>query len=159
MYDKGTLFLSSMETSTPFSLDDSKVIDSRVTNNGQVIRRRRECLLTGRRFTTFERIQGYNLIVIKRDGTSEPYDREKLEKGIMIACGKRAVSLEKIQNHLSELEEKWVKSEKVESSVIGEDVMRLLKDIDDVAYIRFASVYKKFKDIETFKKALDEAFE
>lgn len=148
-----------MNSSKSFSLDDSKVIDSRVTNNGQVIRRRRECLVTGRRFTTFERIQGANLIVIKQDGTSEPYDREKLEKGIMIACGKRPISLEKIQNHISELEEKWVKLEKVPSKTIGEDVMQLLKSIDDVAYIRFASVYKKFQDIETFKKALDTVFE
>lgn len=148
-----------MNSTNSLSLDDSKVIDSRVTNNGQVIRRRRECLKTGKRFTTFERIQGSNLIVVKRDGTSEPYDREKLEKGIMIACGKRPISLEKIHNHLSELEEKWVRSEKVQSKVIGEDIMELLKSIDDVAYIRFASVYKKFQDIETFKKALDSAFE
>lgn len=148
-----------MNTSSPLSLDESKVIDSRVTNNGQVIRRRRECLQTGRRFTTFERVQGSNLIVQKRDGTTEPYEREKLEKGIMIACGKRPVSLEKILNHLSEIEEKWARKEKVTSKQIGEDVMDLLKESDDVAYIRFASVYKKFQDIETFKKALDSAFE
>lgn len=140
------------------SLAESKVIDSRTTNNGQVIRRRRECLVTGRRFTTFERIQGSNLIVIKRDGTSEPYDREKLEKGIMIACGKRPISLNIIHNKLSELEEIWTKSDNVESQKIGEDVIEMLREIDDVAYIRFASVYKKFQDIETFKKALDEAF-
>ncbi len=148
-----------MKEPKKLSLAESKVIDSRTANNGQIIRRRRECLHTGQRFTTFERIQTSNLIVLKRDGTSEPYDREKLEKGIMISCGKRAISINIIHAQLSELEEKWSQKGSVESQQIGEDIMKMLKKIDDVAYIRFASVYKKFQDIETFKKALDEVLE
>ncbi len=141
------------------SLANSKVIDSRISDNGNAIRRRRECEATGIRFTTFERIQGYNLLVIKKDGTTEPYDREKLEKSIIIACGKRPISLEAIHEKLSELEERWSQKEKITSQKIGEDIMNMLGEIDDVAYIRFASVYKQFKDVETFKKEFEKLFE
>lgn len=140
------------------SIADSKVIDSRITDNGKAIRRRRECLETGERFTTFERIQAANLLIEKKDGTTEPYDREKLEKGIMIACGKRPVSLEKIHERLNELEEAWGQKKSVKTHEIGEAVVKMLKEIDDIAYIRFASVYKRFKDVETFKKEFEQIF-
>lgn len=140
------------------SIADSKVIDSRTTDNGKAIRRRRECTKTGERFTTFERIQAANLLVEKKDGTTEAYDREKLEKGILISCGKRPVSFNKIQEELNALEEKWGQLKAVKTTVIGESVVEMLKEIDDIAYIRFASVYKKFKDVETFKKEFEQIF-
>ncbi len=135
--------------------EDTKVIDSRLTNAGAAVRRRRECVTCEFRFTTFERVQNANLMVRKKDKTVEPYDREKLEKAILIACGKRPVSIEKIRERVSELEEKWGKNKEVETSIIGEDIVEVLKDIDEIAFIRFASVYKQFKDVETFKKELE----
>lgn len=144
-----------MNTQTTPSITESKVIDSRITDNGKAIRRRRECTQTGQRFTTFERIQASNLMVQKKDGTTEPYDREKLEKGIMIACGKRPVELDKILEKLSDLEEGWGSQKTVLSQTIGEDVVEMLRNVDEIAYIRFASVYKRFKDVETFKKEFE----
>lgn len=141
-----------------YSLAESKVIDSRVTDNGRAIRRRRECEKTGDRFTTFERVQAANLMVQKRNGTTEPYDRDKLERGIFIACGKRSVSIDKLQESLSELEEKWGRKQLVKTTQIGRDVLEMLRDIDEVAFIRFASVYQEFKDIETFKKQIEKNF-
>lgn len=94
-------------------------------------------------------------MVEKKDGTSEPYDREKLERGILIACGKRPVSIEKVRERITELEEKWGKDKVVKAERIGEDVVKMLKDIDEIAFIRFASVYKQFKDVESFKKELE----
>ena len=132
--------------------EDSKVIDSRTSDGGSAIRRRRECPECSFRFTTFERMQTTNLMVEKKDGSVEPYDREKLERGILIACGKRPVSLEKIREKLSEFEEKWAKEKTIKSQKIGEDIVSMLRDLDDVAFIRFASVYKEFKDVETFKQ-------
>jgi len=137
--------------------EQTKVIDSRLSDGGTSIRRRRECENCEFRFTTFERSQTMNLTVRKKDHTTEPYDREKLEKGILIACGKRPVSVESIREKLTELEEKWGKDKNkvVESEQIGEDVVEMLRAIDDIAFIRFASVYKQFKDVESFKKELD----
>ncbi len=137
--------------------DQTKVIDSRLSDGGTSIRRRRECEDCEFRFTTFERYQTVNLTVRKKDGVTEPYDREKLEKGILIACGKRPVSVESIREKLTELEEKWGrdKNKVVESKKIGEDVVEMLREIDDIAFIRFASVYKQFKDVESFKKELE----
>jgi len=135
--------------------EDTKVIDSRLTSGGSLVRRRRECVKCEFRFTTFERVQNANLMVRNKDKTVEPYDREKLEKAILIACGKRPVSIEKIREKISELEEKWGKNKEVETSVIGGDIVRVLKEIDEIAFIRFASVYKQFKDVETFKKELE----
>lgn len=135
--------------------EDTKVIDSRLTSAGQAVRRRRECSECEFRFTTFERVQNANLMVRKKDKTVEPYDREKLQKAILIACGKRPVSIEKIREKISELEEKWGKNKEVETSIIGGDIVEILKDIDEIAFIRFASVYKQFKDVETFKKELE----
>ena len=132
--------------------ENSKVIDSRTTDEGRAIRRRRECEDCEFRFTTFERLQSVNLLVEKRDGTAEPYDREKLEKGILIACGKRPVSVLAIREKLSQLEEKWGREQIVRADRIGEDVIEMLLETDPVAFIRFASVYKEIADVDTFKK-------
>ncbi len=135
--------------------DDTSVVDSRIAEEGRAIRRRRECPECEHRFTTFERQELSSLIVIKRDGTREPYSRSKLERGIWLACTKRPVSKEQIDAILSDLEEKWGKNKKeVESTTIGKDVMTALARLDKVAYIRFASVHREFKDVEEFKEEL-----
>jgi transcriptional repressor NrdR len=124
-----------------------------MSEDGRAVRRRRECPKCEHRFTTFERQEMSTIIVIKRDGTREPYSRPKLERGIWLACSKRTVSEEKIDVLLNKLEEKWGANKKeVSSSTIGQDVMRALKRLDDVAYIRFASVHRQFKDVEEFKE-------
>lgn len=134
----------------------TSVIDSREAEDGRAIRRRRECTKCNHRFTTFERQELSSLIVIKRDGTREPYSRSKLERGIWVACTKRHVTQEKIDKLLTKLEEKWGGNKKeVASSTIGHDVMKELKRIDKVAYIRFASVHREFKDVEEFKEAMN----
>lgn len=135
--------------------ENTRVVDSRVTDHGNSIRRRRECEECKHRFTTFERVQASNLVVEKSDGTTEPYDREKLERGILVACAKRPVSVQKIREKLTELEESWGKEPVVKSKKIGAGVIDMLKELDDIAYIRFASVYRKFKDVETFKKEFE----
>ena len=135
--------------------ENTRVVDSRVTDHGNSIRRRRECEECKHRFTTFERVQASNLVVEKSDGTTEPYDREKLERGILVACAKRPVSVQKIREKLTELEESWGKELVVKSKKIGAGVIDMLKELDDIAYIRFASVYRKFKDVETFKKEFE----
>lgn len=131
--------------------ENSKVIDSRVTDEGKSIRRRRECEKCGFRFTTFERTQTATILVEKRDGTAEPYDREKLEKGILIACGKRPVSIAKIRENLTVLEEQWGKNQLVRAEQIGEDVIEMLLQVDLIAFIRFASVYRDLRDMESFR--------
>ena len=136
------------------SFENTKVVDSRVTETLNSIRRRRECERCGFRFTTFEKPQTASLMIHKKDGSTEPYDREKLEKAIMIACGKRRVSLSKIREKISELEESWAAKKELHSDQVGHDVVEMLRGVDDVAFIRFASVYKEFKDIETFKAEL-----
>jgi len=134
---------------------DSKVIDSRISEQGKAIRRRRECEKCGRRFTTFERAEMASLMVKKKDGGFEPYNRNKLESGIWNACGKRPVSQVDIDDMVSELEEKWsINKKTISSQTIGEDVMTALKKLDHIAYIRFASVYRSFKDVEEFKEEL-----
>lgn len=139
--------------------DDTAVIDSRLSEEGRAIRRRRECEKCDHRFTTFERQELASLIVVKRDGTREPYSRSKLERGIWIACTKRPVSQKDIDKMLSDLEEKWGKNkEEVESATIGKDVMQSLAKLDKVAYIRFASVHREFKDVEEFKEELTRIF-
>jgi transcriptional repressor NrdR len=134
---------------------DTAVIDSRLSEEGRAIRRRRECEKCHHRFTTFERQELQSLIVVKRDGTREPYSRSKLERGVWLACTKRPVSKEKIDAVLAKLEEKWsgLKRE-VKSATIGNDVMKSLRKLDKVAYIRFASVHREFKDVGEFKKEL-----
>lgn len=138
---------------------ETKVVDSRVSEQGKVIRRRRECEKCGRRFTTFERQEMANLIVMKKDGTYEPYSRSKLENGIWTACGKRPVTQMDIDKMINSLEEKWSVNKKgVSSQKIGKDVMDKLRKLDHIAYIRFASVYRSFKDVDEFKEELVKLF-
>ena len=129
---------------------ESSVNDSRLTDSQTAIRRRRVCGSCGSRFTTFERVQTTNLYVLKRDNTLEAYDREKLLKGVLIACGKRPDILPIIHQKLGDLEEQWSKTGTVSSKQIGDDVLDMLKNTDDIGFIRFASVYKKFPNIHTF---------
>jgi transcriptional repressor NrdR len=139
--------------------EDTSVIDSRLAEEGRTVRRRRECPKCAHRFTTFERQELTSLIVMKRDGTREPYSRAKIERGIWIACTKRPITQEQIDALLSKLEEKWSSNKKeVESGTIGTDVMKELKKMDQVAYIRFASVHREFKDVEEFKEELGRLF-
>ena len=141
---------------------DSKVIDSRPTDEGQAIRRRRECIRCAKRFTTYEKVEKMPLLIVKKDGTREAYDRNKVLNGILKACEKRPVSLETIEEMVDDIEKHLYNSldKEVTSQYIGEIIMNKLKDIDEVAYVRFASVYRQFKDINTFmeelKKILDE---
>lgn len=138
---------------------DTSVLDSRLAEEGRAVRRRRECSKCEHRFTTYERQELSSIIVIKRDGTREPYSRSKLERGVWVACTKRPISQNQIDGMLSKLEEKWGANKKeVSSSTIGMDVMKALKRIDKVAYIRFASVHREFKDVEEFKEELGKLF-
>ncbi len=132
---------------------DSKVIDSRPVEEGNSIRRRRECLECQKRFTTFEIIETVQLFVTKKNGTKEMFDRNKLLSGLLKACQKRPVSAEEIVNEI-EAELQNSLSNDVTTKEIGEMVMNKLKQRDEVAYVRFASVYREFKDIETFLAAL-----
>ena len=131
---------------------DSKVIDSRISDDGTSIRRRRECLVCGRRFTTYETVERIPVFVIKKDGNRELFDINKLRGGIMKACEKRPVSYESIDNLVTEIEKTVYNlgTNEVSSDRIGDEVMKGLKELDQVAYVRFASVYKEFKDIDTF---------
>jgi len=139
--------------------EDTAVIDSRLTEEGRAIRRRRECGKCDHRFTTFERQELSSLIVVKRDGTREPYSRSKLERGIWLSCTKRPVTQKDIDRILSDLEEKWgANKQEVSSSTIGTDVMKALRKLDQVAYIRFASVHREFKDVDEFKKEVGRLF-
>ena len=132
---------------------DSKVIDSRPVEERNSIRRRRECLACQKRFTTFEVIETVQVIVIKKNGTKELFDRNKLLSGLLKACQKRPVNAEEIVNEI-EAELQNSLSTEVTTTEIGEIVMRKLKERDEVAYVRFASVYREFKDIDTFLKEL-----
>ncbi len=134
---------------------ETRVVDSRDTNEGREIRRRRECEKCSFRFTTFERIDAHNFIVIKKDGAREAYDREKIRNGIWKACEKRPVTEAQVEDLLNRLEDKWsAVGKEIPSKLLGEDVMEAMKKLDEVAYIRFASVYRQFKDVESFKKEL-----
>jgi len=140
---------------------ESKVIDSRAADDSKSIRRRRECLACGFRFTTYERIEISPLFVVKRDGSREKFDRSKIIHGIIRACEKRPVSMQQIEQIANEIEfELWEKTEdEIPTQLIGEMVMDKLRDLDDVAYVRFASVYKQFKDIDTFINELTNMLE
>ena len=137
--------------------EESKVIDSRPTDEGERIRRRRECLNCAKRFTTYEMIESLPIIVIKKDGSRETFDRQKLLTGMLRACEKRPVSIETLDRVISEIETVIQNSldREVSSDKIGELVMEKLKDIEEVAYVRFASVYRQFKDINTFMDELN----
>ena len=135
---------------------DSKVIDSRPAEEGATIRRRRECLACQKRFTTYEIIERLPLVVIKRDGSRQSFDKIKLINGMVRACEKRPVSLSKLESIADEIEQELQSGleREVRTVDIGEMVMARLKDVDEVAYVRFASVYRSFKDINTFMEEL-----
>jgi len=136
---------------------ENRVTDKRASEEGKATRRRRECLKCGKRFTTYERVELGDLIVVKKDDRKEIFSRDKLKAGIVKACEKRNVSLEDIEKIVDDIEEKLRKKGKeVKSNKIGEMIMKKLKKLDDVAYIRFASVYRDFKDKKDFKKELKE---
>ncbi|MDX9917632.1 MAG: transcriptional regulator NrdR [Gudongella sp.] len=141
---------------------ESKVTDSRPTDEGQAIRRRRECMSCGRRFTTYEKIEELPVMIVKRDGNRQAYDRNKLMNGVIKACEKRPVPMASIEKMVDDIEKTIFNSleNEITSVEIGELVMNRLKDIDEVAYVRFASVYRQFKDVNSFmeelKKILDE---
>lgn len=131
---------------------EDKVVDSRATSEDSAIRRRRECLKCGKRFTTYEYIEEVSLMVIKKDGRREPFDRKKVLAGIIRACEKRPISMEKMEDIVVQVERAIQKKSdrEVPSSKIGELLMEKLKALDDVAYVRFASVYRQFKDVGQF---------
>ena len=135
---------------------DTRVIDSRPAEDGSSIRRRRSCDVCGKRFTTYEKVETSPLIIIKKDNNREQYNRRKIENGVLQACYKRPVSAEEIQQAIDRIETKIFNLEEKEipSSTVGELVMEELKDLDEVAYVRFASVYREFKDVNTFMDEL-----
>ena len=137
---------------------NNKVIDSRSSKDGRVIRRRRECLECNRRFTTYEKLEDVLPMVIKKDGRREPFNRDKIVAGICKACQKRPISMSKIEEFVDSLELYFQEQEKkeIENSKIGEMIMEKLKDWDEVAYVRFASVYRQFRDINEFMAELEE---
>jgi len=137
--------------------EDSKVIDSRHTEDGRAIRRRRECEKCGRRFTTYEKIEEMILMVIKKDGSRQAFDRNKLLNGIIRACEKRPVSIAEMEKIVDDIERGLnnTMEKEVDSKLIGELVMEKLKNIDEVAYVRFASVYRQFTDVNTFVKEVE----
>lgn len=141
--------------------EDSKVLDSRPVEDNQAIRRRRECLECSRRFTTYERVENVPLVVVKKDGTRDIFNRNKLLTGLLKACEKREISLETLEKAALEIEREFMNApeREISSIKIGEKVMEKLKDIDPVAYVRFASVYREFKDVETFMKELESLVE
>ena len=136
---------------------DTKVIDSRAQDDNSVIRRRRVCEKCGKRFTTYERVDMIPITVIKRDGTREIFDKAKLQNGIMKSCNKRPVTAQQIQKLVDDIENTLAGSgeREVESKQLGNMVIERLKDLDEVAYVRFASVYRQFKDINTFIDELE----
>ena len=136
--------------------DNDKVIDSRSANAGATVRRRRECLACSKRFTTYEKVEEITLYVIKKDGRRDVFDREKIKKGLVTACNKRPVSVQTIDDIVNRIEiELYEKYDReVKSTKVGDLVMRELKAIDHVAYVRFASVYREFKDVSEFMREL-----
>ncbi|MBI3391898.1 MAG: transcriptional repressor NrdR [Nitrospirae bacterium] len=135
---------------------EDKVVDSRTSKDGAAIRRRRECLKCGKRFTTYERVEDILPMVVKKDGRREPFDRGKILAGLKKACEKRPVSMERLEEVVGEIEASLQdRTEKeIPSSEVGEAIMRKLHDLDPVAYVRFASVYREFKDVNQFMDEL-----
>ena len=135
---------------------EDKVVDSRELMDGEAIRRRRECVKCGRRFTTYERIEEHPLMVVKKDGRREPYDRKKVLAGLQKACEKRPVATEQLEQIVERLERDLAREfeKEVNAQEIGERLMRELHDLDEVAYVRFASVYRSFKDVTQFMEEL-----
>lgn len=132
--------------------EDSKVIDSRSTDELNSIRRRRECLKCGKRFTTYETVESTPILVIKNDGSRQPFDPQKIKRGIIKACEKRPITMSQIDEAVADIEKQVTNSldQEIGSQKIGELVMDKLKALDEIAYVRFAAVYRKFKDITTF---------
>ncbi|NTW01996.1 MAG: transcriptional repressor NrdR [Oscillochloris sp.] len=137
---------------------ETDVSDSRKLNDGEMIRRRRKCRNCGRRFTTYERVESVSLTVVKKDGKREPYDREKIMRGVRTACYRRPISVQQIELLVNDVEATMMSTDDQEIStrVIGDEVMRRLRELDEVAYIRFASVYRSFADIGKLREAVDE---
>ncbi|MFH1552282.1 MAG: transcriptional regulator NrdR [Candidatus Omnitrophota bacterium] len=140
---------------------EDKVIDSRMSGEGMSIRRRRECIKCSKRFTTYEYVEKAPLMVVKRDGTRKRFDREKIKTGIMKACEKRPVSMDKIEQVVEEIEREIQKKadSEIKSTSIGNMVMEKLYGLDEVAYVRFASVYRRFKDVSHFMNELKKFLE
>lgn len=140
---------------------EDRVIDSRTSKEGNAIRRRRECLKCGKRFTSYERVEDVVSMVVKKDGRREPFDMDKIKNGLLIACKKRPIATDKIDGIVNSIEKKLVGlgMREVQSSWIGEQIMSELKDLDKVAYVRFASVYRKFKDINDLMDEVKTLFE
>ncbi|MDD6214764.1 MAG: transcriptional regulator NrdR [Firmicutes bacterium] len=140
---------------------ESKVIDSRPTEDGTSIRRRRECLDCRKRFTTYEKLETISLIVVKQDNSRQPYDREKVLRGLIRACEKRPITYSQMETVVDEIESEFYQSmaKEVTSTEIGEKVMNHLKELDEVAYVRFASVHKHFSDIYSFMTELQKLLE
>lgn len=140
--------------------DNTKVIDSRPSDENSVIRRRRQCDSCGRRFTTYEKVETIPLMVIKKDNNREPFDRSKIESGIIRACHKRPVSTEAINDAVNLIESQifTIEVKEIQSSLIGEMVMEQLKKLDEVAYVRFASVYREFRDVSSFLAELEKLY-
>ena len=136
---------------------ESKVVDSRPAEEGSSIRRRRECLQCEKRFTTYETVESLPMVVIKKDGSRQSFDKSKLLRGMIRACEKRPVSLAELERLADEIEQTLQNSleREIQSEAIGEQVMEKLKGVDEVAYVRFASVYRQFKDINTFMAELN----
>ncbi|MDO5409011.1 MAG: transcriptional regulator NrdR [Lachnospiraceae bacterium] len=140
--------------------DNTRVIDSRPAEENNSIRRRRHCDACGRRFTTYEKVETIPLMVIKKDNNREPYNRSKIESGIIRACHKRPVSTSAIQSAIDAIEAQIfaMEEKEVRSSTVGELVMQQLKELDEVAYVRFASVYREFRDVNTFLEELEKLY-
>jgi transcriptional repressor NrdR len=143
------------------SKTEDKVIDSRMSAEGASIRRRRECLACGKRFTTYEYIEEAPLMVVKRDGNRQRFDRERIKSGILKACEKRPISMEKVEEMVDEVEKEIRRraDREIKSTEIGNLVMEKLHDVDEVAYVRFASVYRRFKDVSHFMQELQKFLE
>lgn len=136
---------------------ETKVVDSRVIDDWQTIRRRRECEFCNNRFTTFERREFTDLTVVKKDGKKELYDRQKIKRALMLAFAKREFNTEKIEEILNNLESQWTSEwDEISSQKIWDDILEILKELDPVAYIRFASVYKSFDNLEDFRRFIEE---
>ncbi|MBQ1410985.1 MAG: transcriptional regulator NrdR [Oscillospiraceae bacterium] len=140
---------------------ESKVVDSRHSEDGTSIRRRRECLNCQKRFTTYETVESLPIIVVKRDNSRQPFDRNKIMNGMLRACEKRPVSMQDLENAVNEIEALVQNSleREITTEFIGEQVMEKLKSLDEVAYVRFASVYRQFKDIHSFMQELNKILE
>ncbi len=136
--------------------NEDKVVDSRETSEGSAIRRRRECINCGKRYTTYESVERMPLMVVKKDGSREPFNRQKIINGLLLACQKRPVSMDRLEDFVADVETEIQKKfdQEVAAQQIGEIVMEKLYILDDVAYVRFASVYRQFKDINQFMREL-----